>query len=76
MELVDVVPGGFAGFPVDGDAVPNLILNNQHTDLLHLLAQLFDVVADKAIVHIHITNHRKTSEVHNRSMYVFTACTI
>ena len=54
MELVDVVPGSFAYFPVDSDAVPDLILNNQHTDFLELLAQLLDVVADHPIAHVHI----------------------
>ena len=42
------------GFPVDGDTVPDLILNNQHTDLLELLAQLLDVVADHPVADIHI----------------------
>ena len=54
VELIDIVPGTLAGRAVGGYTAPNLILNNQHTDLLHLLAQLLDVVADKAVVHIHI----------------------
>ena len=54
MELVHIVAGGLTQPPVDGDAVPHLILDNQHTELLQLLAQLLDVVADNAVVDIHI----------------------
>ena len=54
MELVNVIPGGLPGRTVDGDAVPDLILDDQHTDLFQLLAQLLDVVADDAAAYIHI----------------------
>ena len=33
MELIDIVAGGLARRPVDGDAVPHLILNDQHDGL-------------------------------------------
>ena len=54
MELIDIVAGGFSCRPVDGDAVPHLILNDQHPQLLQLLAQLLDVIADDAVVNVHI----------------------
>ena len=54
VELIDIVPGTLAGRAVGSNTPLYLILNNQHTDFLHLLAQLLDVVADKAVVHIHI----------------------
>ena len=34
MEFVNIVPGGFSGFPVPCDTVPHLILNDQHSDFL------------------------------------------
>ena len=54
MHLVDVVAGGLVGRPVDSDAVPDLILDNQHPDFLQLLAQLFDVIADDAVMNIDV----------------------
>ena len=42
VHLVDVVAGRLAGGPVDGDAVPHLVLDHQHPDLFQLLAQLLD----------------------------------
>ena len=39
---------------VDCNSVPNLILHNQHTELLELLAEFADVIADEAVVDIHI----------------------
>ena len=39
---------------VDGDSVPHLILHDQHTELLELLAEFADVIADEAVVDIHI----------------------
>ena len=54
MELVHVVPGGFAFSAVGGDAAPYLILHDEHTQLLELLAQLLDVVADQPVVHVHV----------------------
>lgn len=54
VELVNVVPRGLMCCPVDGDAVPHLILDDQHTDLLQLFAQLLDVITDNAAVDVHI----------------------
>ncbi len=39
---------------VDGNSVPHLILHDQHTELFELLAEFADVIADKAVVDIHI----------------------
>ena len=39
---------------VDGNAVPHLILYHQHTDFLELLAQFLDVIADNAVIDVHI----------------------
>ena len=33
---------------------PYLILYDEHTELLHLLAQLLDVIADDAVVDVHV----------------------
>ena len=40
--------------PVDGNTVPYLILHHQHPDFFELLAQLLDVIADNAVLDIHI----------------------
>ena len=45
MELIHIVAGGPAQPPVYRDTVPHLILDDQHTELLQLLAQLLDIVA-------------------------------
>ena len=42
------------GGTVNGNAVPHLILNHQHTDFLELLAQFLDVIADNAVIDVHI----------------------
>ena len=39
---------------VDGNSVPHLILHNQHSELLELFAEFADVIADEAVVDIHI----------------------
>jgi len=39
---------------VDGDAVPHLILDDQHPDLLELLAKLFNVKRDDAVLNIYV----------------------
>ena len=54
VHLVDVVAGGLAGRPVDGDAVPHLVLHHQHPDFFELLPQFFDVIADNAVVDVHV----------------------
>ena len=40
--------------PVDSDAVPNLILDDQHADFFQLLTKLPDVVADDPVADIHV----------------------
>ena len=54
VELVNIVPGGLSFIPVNGNTVPDLILNDQHTQVLELLAQGFDIEADQPVVDIHI----------------------
>ena len=54
MELVAVVPRGLSHRPVDGDAVPDLILNDQHPQVLQLFAQVLDIVADDPVVDVHV----------------------
>ena len=54
VELVHVVASCLVLGAVDGNSVPNLILHNQHTELLELLAEFADVIADEAVVDIHI----------------------
>ncbi len=54
MEFVHIVAGGLSRRPVDGDAVPHLVLDDQHPQLFQLLAQFLDVVADNAVVNVHI----------------------
>ena len=54
VHLVDVVAGRLVSGTVDGDTVPHLILNYQHTDFFKLLAQFLDVVADNPVINIQI----------------------
>ena len=54
VHLVNVIAGGLAGGPVDGDAVPHLVLHHQHPDLFQLLAQFLEVIADNAVVDVHV----------------------
>ena len=54
MELVHVVARCLVLGAVNGDSVPHLILHNQHTEFLELLAEFPDVIADEAVVDIHI----------------------
>ena len=54
VHLVDVVAGGLVSGAVDGDTVPHLVLNHKHTDFLQLLAKLLDVIADNAVIDVHI----------------------
>ena len=42
MELINIVSCGFTS-SVEGNFVPYLILNNEHTNFLQLRSQLFDV---------------------------------
>ena len=54
MELVYIVPGVLFAVAVDGDTVPDLILNNEHPQFFQLLAQLFDIETDNAVIQFHI----------------------
>ena len=54
MEFVYKESGRFSGVTVRSYAAPDGILYHQHPDLLELLAQLPDVVADKAVVDVHV----------------------
>ena len=54
MELVHVVARCLVLGAVDGNSVPHLILHDQHTELFELLAEFADVIADEAVVDIHI----------------------
>ena len=54
MHLIHIIPGGLAAAAVCGDTPPHLILHNEHTEFLHLFAQFLDVVADDAVVDVHI----------------------
>lgn len=54
VHFVDIVAGGFMRLAVYRDAIPDLILHNQHTDFLELLSQLLNIVADDAAADIHI----------------------
>ena len=54
MELINVVSCIFLCIAVDGNTIPHLILHDEHTQLFELLAQFFDVKADKAVIQFHI----------------------
>ena len=54
VEFVNEIPGGFTDIPVLGNPVPYLILNNQHSQIFELLAQLLDIEAYQPVVDIHI----------------------
>ena len=54
MKLIHVVAGGFSCAAVGGHSPPDLILDHQHPDLLHLLAQFPDVIADETVFDIHV----------------------
>ena len=54
VELIDVVARGFSRLAVACHAVPNLVLHDQHSELLELLAQLLDVVANDAVVDVYV----------------------
>ena len=54
MELVYIVPGVLFAVAVDGNAVPNLILDDEHTQFFQLFAQLFDVETDNSVIQFHI----------------------
>ena len=54
MELVYIVPGVLFAVAVDGDTVPDLILNDEHPQFFQLFAQLFDVETDNSVIQFHI----------------------
>ena len=54
VHFVNVVAGGFVGFPVDGHSVPHGVLHDEHPDLLELLAQLLDVEADNTVFNVDV----------------------
>ena len=54
MHLIDVIAGRLALNSVGGHTVPHLILHDEHTQLFQLLAQVLDVVADQAVMDVHI----------------------
>ena len=54
VELVHVVARCLVLGAVDGNSVPHLILHDQHTELFKLFAEFADVIADEAVVDIHI----------------------
>ena len=54
MELVYIVPGILFAVAVDGNTVPDLILDDKHTQLFKLLAQLFNIETDNAVIQFHI----------------------
>ena len=54
MELVYIVPRVLFAVAVDGNTVPDLILNDEHTQFFQLFAQLFDVETDNSVIQFHI----------------------
>ena len=54
MEFIHIVAGGFAGIAVDRHTVPDLVLHNEHAQLLELLAEILDVKADDPVVELHV----------------------
>jgi len=54
VHLVDVEPSGALRRPIDGDAVPYGVLQDEHGDLLQALAKLLDVEADEPVGDVHV----------------------
>jgi len=54
VHLIHIIPCGLSAAAVCRDTSPHLILHNEHTEFLHLFAQFLDVVADDAVVDVHI----------------------
>ena len=54
MKLIDIISCIFLCVAVDGDTVPDLILNDKHTQLFKLLTQLLNVETDNSIIQFHI----------------------
>ena len=54
VELVYIVPGVLFAVAVDGDTVPDLILDDEHPQFFQLFAQLLDVETNDAVIQFHI----------------------
>ena len=54
VKFVHIVTGGSSIGTVGGHPAPHLILRDQHAQLLQLFAELLDVVADQAVVDVHV----------------------
>ena len=54
MHLVHIISGGLSATTIGSDTSPDLILHNEHTELLHLLAQFFNVITDDSVIDVHV----------------------
>ena len=54
MKFIDIVAGDFSFRTVSCHSVPDVILNDQHTDLFQLIAQFLNVKADDTILQVNI----------------------
>ncbi len=54
MELIHIVPGRPPLAAVGSDTAPYLVLDDEHADLLELLSEFLDVIADEPVVDVHI----------------------
>ena len=52
MEFIDIVSRGFSRAAVCCHTAPHGILNDEHSQLFELFAELFDVKADDAVIDI------------------------
>ena len=55
MHLIHIISGGLATAAVCRDTPPYLILHDEHSQLFHLLAQFLDVIADDAVIDVHVS---------------------
>ena len=53
MKLIYVVACGLF-VAVQSNSAPNLVLNNEHCNLLELTAELFNVKADKSVTDVNV----------------------
>lgn len=53
-QLVYIVPGVLFAVAVDGNTVPDLILDDEHPQFFQLFAQLFDIETDNSVIQFHI----------------------
>ena len=54
MKFVQENPGGDTGIAVDRCALPDMFLHVGHDQLFQSLTQLADVVADHAVIQVHV----------------------